>query len=119
MEFLDVEHERCFYDWLVLDDTDNADVERISSFLVLSSVHDIRVNIASIYDFSNHTMRPTQDTDASIMSDAAQALLKLARHFFNCYKRENDVTIMDSLWPLDNDELDVAIQAIRIRLGKN
>lgn len=105
------------YDILVdKDKTDPKDRERKALFYILSGNIELFQKSNHIYDFADRSIKlDCIDSDNVDFSSGIKKLILLA---FNLYNGYNHADVLDIFKSLDHDNFDLAINAIKIRFGR-
>ncbi|MFA9378827.1 MAG: DUF6075 family protein [Lachnotalea sp.] len=116
MNYLDKEHERRFHNLMVKDNTCDSDKERQSLFYILAGNGDLYQKRNAIYDNKNHCIIPRQSLkEVKIdLSGGAKALVKLGFNLYNGMD-QNESSVCDIFWSLDEQNRKLAINAIKLR----
>ncbi|MGO1372413.1 MAG: DUF6075 family protein [Senegalia sp. (in: firmicutes)] len=90
------------------------DIERKALFYILAGNLDLYEKVDYIYDFKNHIIIPecleSREVD---FSSSSRKLIKLAFNLFNGFPAD----VLDSFYLLDEDNFELAINAIKVRFG--
>jgi hypothetical protein len=105
------------YDLLLeRDQTNPSDLERLALLYVVAGNTDLYKKVNHIYDFLDHSIKPDCLTAGEIdFSSSSRNLLTLA---FNLYNSQTDANVLDVFSSLDNANLKLALQVIKIRFNK-
>lgn len=94
------------------DGTSKKDLERKALFYIVAGNEDIYSKVDYIYDFDERAIKPecleSQEVD---FCSSSRRLVKLAFNLFNGFP----VDVMDIFSSLDENNFNLALQAIRIR----
>lgn len=109
--FLSQIHEARYNELLQKDSTSSQDIERQALFYILSGNQDLYSKIDNLYDFQEHSIliEESEQTDFSL---GIRGLLELALNLYNGY---GERTIRDIFANLDNQNSQLAINAIQFR----
>lgn len=123
MIFKDNEHKIRYENYLIKDGTYINDVERNSMFYILSSDESIHKRIKKIYNFKHRNIEIDGFLEIrNELNSAATKMVYLAYQLYNNFRYSNhdikDMTILDMLSGLDEENFEVCMRAIRIRFKK-
>lgn len=98
------------------DQTDTMNTERLVLFYILAGNLDLYKKINYIYDFKDHSIKPSclESTEVDF-SSGSQKLIMLA---FNLYNGFTGADILDVFSSLDYENFDLAINAIKLRFNR-
>lgn len=98
-----------------LDNTPYTDVERLALFHIIASNDELWNSRNRIYNFDERCIE--FDILESGICSSSMTLVKLGFNLFNNFK--SDMTVLDTFSNLDEKNSNVAMMAIKIRLGMN
>ena len=113
MEFITAAHKERYQEFIEKAKCSN-DSERKALFYIISSNEDLSRKVSYIYDFHEKAIIPDCFEKADFCS-SSKALLKLA---FNLYNSFNKCNICDCLSMQDEDNFEVAVNALKLRFGR-
>lgn len=106
------EHKERFAKLLQRDCTNLADKERRSLFFIISGNEDLFSKVNHLYDFEEHSIMPESLEENTVdLSSGARSLVTLGYSLYNAYPAD----VFSCLSPLDEDNFELALEAIRIR----
>lgn len=105
-------HEDRLKKLIEMDKTDPGDLERHSLLYIISGNLELYSIAESIYDFEERSIKP--EILESGICTSSKALIKIAFALCDGHPAE----ILDCFSPLDDKNFEIAMEAIRIRLGK-
>ena len=123
--FLNSTHRALFYEFIRRDNINLQDRERTSLFYIISGCPDL-VNKGShkLYDFTEHCLKfsPYEEQMERYLKqfelcNSSSSLLRLACNLFNNLYPSKSVN--DTFSNLDEDNIHLALTAIRIRFERN
>jgi|LGOV01.1.fsa_nt_gb hypothetical protein len=95
-----------------MDNTATGDIYRKSLFYIISSVEELWDNKLSIYDFSEHMIKP-EILDSQLCS-SSKKLISVA---FNMYNENNPTkSLIECFLGLDETNVQIVLDAIKLRL---
>lgn len=111
-------HNERFEKLLERDGTATGDTERTSLFWLLSANEDLFKKVHNIYNFDEHWIIPEvfESPDVDFAS-SSRSMIRLAFNLYNGYN-EKGTDVLSVFCNLDDHNYDVAMTAIKIRLGK-
>ena len=89
------------------------DTERESLFFLIAGNDELWKLQDQIYDFEDHSIKP--EVLESGICTSSKTLIRVGFNLYNSYPTES---ILDCFYALDDDNFELVIQAIRIRLNK-
>lgn len=116
-DFLGEVHENNFYELLEKANVKN-DIERKSLFYIISGNSELYKNVHKIYDFEENSLNIEVDNEGNIffpdlfVSSGATKLVYLAVQLYN---RGNNQSVIDTFSGLDENNFELAINAIKMR----
>lgn len=113
--FIFPSHKDNFEKLLQRDGTDLRDVERKAMFYIFAGCEEINDRIEDFYNFDDRMICNDDDEVKAILSSSSVALVMLGYNLYNNYPSG---TIMDIFRNFDKVNCELALQGIRIRLGK-
>jgi len=113
--FLFPNHQRNFENLLERDRTHPSDIERRAMFYIFAGNDEIMGRIDDVYEFGEGMIHLDTDNWIALVSSGARALILLGYNLYNGYPCG---TIMDVFRNLDELNCELAINGIRIRLGR-
>jgi|LSQX01.1.fsa_nt_gb hypothetical protein len=116
--FLDEEHKNRFINMVTKDNTYFRDIERVSLFYIISGNYELYINHRYVYDCREHRICFTFKELGINFSSGIISLIKLAFNLYNGWADE-DTTPLNLLSSLDNINLKLASNAIKIRFNSN
>lgn len=112
-----ISHEEKYKFLLEKDGTHYQDTERKALFYVLAGNYDLYEKKHFIYDFEEHSiMLDCLESDDIDFSTSTRKLLELA---FNHFNNLNKADVAEVLSVLDEDNLKLAIDSMKIRYSLN
>ncbi|MFY9590907.1 MAG: DUF6075 family protein [Bacteroidales bacterium] len=98
-----------------IDNTPISDDERKAFFFIIAGNDDLYSKRNFIYDFKERVIKPDcfENENVDFCSSSAK-LIKLAFALFNGYPAD----VYDTFYILDDDNFELAINAIKIRFGR-
>jgi hypothetical protein len=123
--FLNSTHRALFYEFIRRDNVNLQDRERTALFYIISGCPDL-VNKGShkIYDFTEHRLKFSPEEkymerylEQFALCSSSSSLLRLACNLYNNLYPSQSVN--DTFSNLDEDNIHLALTAIRIRFEKN
>lgn len=107
------EHKERFAKLLQRDHTNLADKERRSLFYIISGNEDLFSKTEHLYDFEEHCIKPeVLESGPVVFSSGTRRLVMLG---FNLFNSSNPADVSECLTVLDEDNIKLAIEAIKIR----
>ena len=98
------------------DKTAEDDRERKSLFYILAGNLDLYGKVNYIYDFDERMIKSEcLDSEEVDFCSSSRKLIKLG---YNLYNSSNGADVMDTFYILDNDNFELALNAIKLRFGK-
>lgn len=126
MRFLGEQHKKNF--WKISSEDkgfDQRDLERAALFYVIAGNDTLFSQRKNIYDFKDRAINVEIDENGNLFipgeawhTSSTIALIRLAYNLFNSFKDER-TNPMDLLSSLDDDNFDLAINAITIRFRRD
>lgn len=104
-----------FMNLIKRDNTSKDDIERIALFYIIAENDDLYNKVDAIYDFDEKGITPYLAVEANSIYDFCGSsinLIKIAYNLYNGYPAD----ILGSLYNLDKNNYDIALNAINIRL---
>lgn len=98
------------------DKTSYDDLERKSLFYIIAGNNDLYSKVKSIYDFKEHSIK--SDCLNSKKVDFCTSSKKLIELGFNLFNGNNKADVLDTFSSLDENNFNLAIEALKIRLNK-
>lgn len=95
------------------DNANPKDTERKALFFLIAGNDELWKLQEQIYDFEDHSIKP-EILDGGICT-SSKTLIRIGFNLYNSYPTES---ILDSFYVLDDNNFELVIQAIRIRLNK-
>ena len=114
--FCNEQHEQRFYAMLARDQTGSGDRERKAMFYILSGNPELYDHVPQIYNYQAHRLCPNSSDKLGYMCSSSRKLLKLSIHLYNSYA-PCDQTPYDFLGSLDSQNLDIALNGMRLRFS--
>lgn len=116
--FLDSEHRKRFINMVTEDKTSFRDIERASLFYIISGNYELYSNHRYVYDCNEHRICFSFKDLGINFSSGITSLIKLAFNLYNGWADE-DTTPLNLLSPLDNSNLKLASNAMKIRFNSS
>lgn len=111
----DSEHKKRLLELLLKDNTNIEDLERLSLFYLASSDLDICNKFSNyLYDFKEHWIELEGLTRVNL-SSSQRKLIYLGFNLYNNFHEEG-MTVLNLFSGLDDDNIKVVIESIKIRL---
>ena len=107
------EHKERFARLLQRDHTNLADKERRALFFIISGNEDLFSKVNHLYDFEEHVIKPETLEESRV--DFSSGTRRLVMLGFNLFNSSNPADVSNCLSVLDEDNIKLAIEAIRIR----
>lgn len=97
------------------DGTHHGDSERRSLFYILAGNDDLYSKVDFIYDFEDNSINPDcLESEEVDFCSSSRKLIKLAFNLYNSYPAD----VIDTFYLLDNNNLNLALNAIKLRLNR-
>ncbi|WP_251553970.1 DUF6075 family protein [Neobacillus muris] len=112
--FLSPNHEGNFRKLLQWDGTNVSDLERKAMFFIFAGNEEILKRIEMFYDFEERVIQTEITDNIAYLSSGARSLVLLGFNLFNNFPCG---TVMDLFRSLDEQNCELALNGIRIRLG--
>lgn len=113
-----MDHKERFKELLELDETATGDTERKALFWLLSANEDLFKKVHHIYNFEEHWIIPDIFESSEVdFASSSRSMIKLGFNLYNSYN-EKGTDVLSIFCNLDEHNYEIAIEAIKIRLGK-
>lgn len=125
MKFANEEHERRFLKLMISDNTHHGDTERLALWYIVSGNLDLYAKRHHLYDFDSHGIKVRSlDNGAVDLCSSSRALVRLGFNLYNRYfdsdsGTREDIAPCDLFCNLDSGNLELALNAIRLRFDWN
>lgn len=97
------------------DGTDKEDLERKALFYILAGNIDLYSKVNYIYNFKERIINPEcLESEKVDFCSSSRRLIKLAYNLFNSFPAD----VIDTFYLLDEDNFELALNAIKIRFNK-
>lgn len=110
--FLNKGHKTRFEALLLRADLELWDLERISMFYIFAGKEELTRKVSALYDFQERSIYSTDFGERADFSGGFTGLIKIAYNLFNSFNQVNFCSAMSNL---DDDNLMIALEAIKIR----
>ncbi|NLK24911.1 MAG: hypothetical protein GX309_13300 [Clostridiales bacterium] len=98
------------------DGSTDKDTERTALFYILAGNDDLYSKVEYIYDFKERIITPECLENGKVdFCSSSRKLIKLAYNLFNGYPAD----VLDTFYILDNNNFDLALNALKIRFNKH
>lgn len=105
-----------FNQLLQKDGTYERDLERKALFYILAGNLDLYSKVNFIYDFEDKGIKPEcLESEGVDFCSSSRKLIKLGFNLFNSFPAD----VIDTFYVLDEDNFNLALNAIKIRFGKD
>lgn len=109
-------HEDRFNELVKRDNTAEDDLERRSLFYILSGNLDLYNKVDYIYDFDERKIKSEcLESEEIDFCSSSRKLIKLG---YNLYNSSNSADVIDTFYILDDDNFELALNAIKLRFDK-
>lgn len=98
---------------LMRDKTNDRDIERKGLFYILAGNDDLFNKVNHLYDFEEHSIKP-ECLEGGLLSLVETSLVTLAFSHYNGFPCDTQ----DLLYPLDDDNFNLAINSMKLRYRK-
>lgn len=105
-----------FSQLLERDGTHHGDTERKALFYILAGNDDLYNKVDYIYDFEDNSINTDcLESEEVDFCSSSRKLIKLAFNLYNSYPAD----VIDTFYLLDNNNFNLALNAIKLRLNRD